>query len=231
MARRQLISKKKKKTTPEKTSQRHKTSTKSSTKTSTKASAKAKTSTQKTPSTDDARFLQKIREEIWPVERQVLFNPERLRYVRKLIKPEGCVFCRALEQGVGAESLLLHAGSHAMVVLNKFPYNTGHVLVLPRRHCGEFLELTAEEHAEINTCLQRAIHALTEIYAPSGFNVGLNLGSAAGAGIPEHLHYHVVPRWAGDANFFALIAETKVVVETLEQSYARLLPYFEGHRG
>lgn len=170
----------------------------------------------------------KVREEIWPVERKVLFNPERLRYVRKLIKPEGCVFCHAVEKGVGFESLLLYESEHAIVVLNKYPYNNGHLLVLPRRHCGEFLELTEDEHRAIHRCLQTAIRALTEAYRPSGFNVGLNLGSAAGAGIPEHLHYHVIPRWSGDTNFFALIAETKVVVETLEQTFQRLLPYFEG---
>lgn len=179
-------------------------------------------------SSTDADLVRSVREEIWPVERKVLFNPERLRYVRKLIKPEGCVFCHAVEKGRGFESLLLYKGESAIVVLNKYPYNNGHLLILPRRHCGEFLELTEAEHREMNLCMQRALKALTEIYRPSGFNVGLNLGSAAGAGIPEHLHYHVVPRWAGDTNFFALIAETKVVVETLEQTFDRLLPYFEG---
>lgn len=175
-------------------------------------------------------LCQQVREEIWPVERKTLFNPERLRYVRKLIKPEGCVFCHAVEKGVGFESLLLHATEHAIVVLNKYPYNNGHLLILPRRHCGDFLEITDDEHRAMNHCLQKAIHALTEAYRPSGFNVGLNLGSAAGAGIPEHLHYHVIPRWSGDTNFFALIAETKVVVETLEQTFDRLLPYFEGSK-
>ena len=170
----------------------------------------------------------RVREEIWPVERPVLFRPERLRYVRKLIEPKGCVFCQAVEDGPSAESLLLYKGDHAIVVLNKYPYNSGHVLVLPRRHCGDFLQLTDVEHFEINLLLRRVVEACQEVYQPAGFNVGLNLGAASGAGIPQHLHYHVVPRWAGDTNFFALLAETKVVVETLEQTYERLLPYFDG---
>lgn len=174
-----------------------------------------------------AELTRLIREEIWPVERKVLFNPERFRYVRKLIRPEGCVFCKAVADGVKPESLLVYSGEFAIVVLNKYPYNSGHLLILPRRHCGEFLELSPDEHREMNACLQKSLAALQDAYRPSGFNVGLNLGSAAGAGIPEHLHYHVIPRWEGDTNFFPLIADTKVVVETLEQTHRRLVPYFD----
>jgi ATP adenylyltransferase len=163
----------------------------------------------------------------WPTERPVLFRPERLKYVRKMIKPDGCVFCAAIKKGVGAESLLLYKGEHAIIVLNKFPYNTGHILVLPRRHTGEFTDATDEEHLEMNQCLRKLVKVLTEVYQPAGFNIGLNLGSASGAGIPEHLHYHVIPRWNGDTNFFPLIAQTKVVVETLEQTFDRLIPFFK----
>lgn len=176
------------------------------------------------PQTSD--LLQDVRREIWPDERQIMMRPERLQYVRKMIKPEGCVFCASVRIGIGAESLLIHQTELAITVLNKFPYNTGHLLVLPRRHCGEFLDLTEAEHAAINAGLQRGIRALKEAYQPAGFNVGLNLGGASGAGIPEHLHYHVIPRWNGDTNFFPLIAKTKVVIETLEQTFARLLPFF-----
>lgn len=158
--------------------------------------------------------------------RQVLFRPDRLKYVRKIDRPKGCVFCQAVETGVTSESLLLHRGEHAIVVLNKFPYNNGHLLVLPRRHVGDFLELTPNEHREISECMRTGIAAIQDAYKPAGFNCGLNLGAASGAGIPEHLHYHVIPRWVGDTNFFPLIAQTKVVVETLEQTYARLLPFY-----
>jgi ATP adenylyltransferase len=167
---------------------------------------------------------------LWPTERQVLFRPERMRYVRKMIKPKGCVFCAAVALGVGSESLLLHKGKHAIIVLNKYPYNTGHVLILPLRHTGEFAELSDQEHAEISSCLRKMVKVLTDVYQPAGFNVGLNLGSASGAGIPEHLHYHVIPRWNGDTNFFPLIGETKVVIETLEQTFAKLIPFFAGAR-
>jgi ATP adenylyltransferase len=163
----------------------------------------------------------------WPGERQVMFRPARLKYVRKIDRPAGCVFCAAVEMGPNPDSLLLYRGAHAIVILNKFPYNNGHILVLPRRHCGDFLELTKEEHAEIAVCMTTSIAAIKDAYNCAGFNCGLNLGAASGAGIPEHLHYHIVPRWVGDTNFFPLLADTKVVVETLDQTYERLAPYFQ----
>lgn len=114
-----------------------------------------------------------------------------------------------------------------MIMLNKFPYNSGHLLVLPRRHCGDLLKLSDVEFEDLNNSIRKAMAALNEIYQPGGINIGLNHGATAGAGIPEHLHYHMVPRWSGDLNFFPLIAETKVLVETLEQTYGRLLEYFK----
>ena len=165
--------------------------------------------------------------DIWPQERDLLFRPDRWRYVRKIIRPKGCVFCAASKADQLGDHLLLYRSRAAMVVLNKFPYNTGHCLILPRRHHGEFTSLRKSEHDEIHFLLRESIRILGRVYKPSGFNVGLNLGAAAGAGIPEHLHYHVLPRWSGDTNFFPLLADTKVVVESLEQSLDRLLPYFK----
>lgn len=163
----------------------------------------------------------------WPAQKQVLFRPERLKYVRKLIRSETCVFCEALEKGVKeAGSLLVAVQGSAMLILNKYPYNAGHLLVLPTRHVGRFEDLTSEELADTQALLQKAMRALTDLYSPGGFNMGLNLGSVAGAGIPDHLHWHLIPRWPGDSNFFPLIAETKVVVETLERTHERLVPYF-----
>lgn len=166
--------------------------------------------------------------DIWPTERDVLIRPERLRYVRKLIKVEGCVFCNAVKSGVKFDNLVLHKTKLASVVMNKFPYNPGHLLIIPNRHIGEFTELNDQELQELQRLLKLSLEALREAYDPAGFNVGLNLGAAAGAGIPDHLHYHVVPRWKGDTNFFPLIAETKVIVEDLEATYERLLPLFKG---
>lgn len=154
-------------------------------------------------------------------------RPDRYRYVRKLIKPEGCVFCSALKAGVGLESLVLHREKLAMVVLNKFPYNSGHLLVLPTRHCGDLTLLSQEEYTALSQLLRRTVDALQKSYDCPGLNVGLNHGAVAGAGIPEHLHWHVIPRWQGDTNFFPLIAETKVLAETVEQTYNRLRPFFE----
>ncbi len=111
--------------------------------------------------------------------------------------------------------------------MNKFPYNAGHLLVLPLRHEANFLALTDQEIADIYLLKRKCVHALTEEYHPQGFNLGANLGSAAGAGIPNHIHFHVVPRWSGDTNFFPLIAETKVIIENLETTYERLQRYFE----
>ena len=163
----------------------------------------------------------------WPVTRNVMFRPERMKYVRRLIRPEGCVFCHALKEGVKPESLVLCENGQAMLMLNKFPYNSGHLLVLPKRHNGEFTELTDSEMRDVNALMKIGVEILNEAYRPGGFNMGLNLGSVAGAGIPEHLHWHILPRWAGDANFYPLIAEIKVVIETLEQTYGRLAPLIE----
>lgn len=164
---------------------------------------------------------------IWPTERDIMIRPERLKYVRKLIKVEGCVFCNAVKSGVGFENLVLHIGKTASVVMNKFPYNPGHLLIIPNRHVGEFTELNKNELYELQDLVKMSLQVLRDAYEPAGFNVGLNLGAAAGAGIPEHLHYHVVPRWKGDTNFFPLLAETKVIVEDLESTYERLLPLFK----
>ncbi len=164
----------------------------------------------------------KIGEQIWPVERDVLFRPDRLKYVRKLIKTSGCVFCESKQAGVSFESLLLFKSQHSMIVMNKFPYNPGHVLVLPQRHCGDLLKLSDAEYTDLHQTFRLAFRAITAAFSPAGINSGLNHGAVAGAGIPEHLHFHIVPRWTGDLNFFPLIAETKALPTDLEASYQSL---------
>jgi ATP adenylyltransferase len=178
--------------------------------------AKPKSSAKKSP-------VLKLAENIWPLERDVLFRPDRYKYVRKLIKPQGCVFCVAAKKGPSFETLCIKKTKHSMLVLNKFPYNSGHLLVIPERHVANLEDLTADEFNDLHQLLKTAVAGLKQVYQPGGFNIGLNLGSVAGAGIPEHIHYHVIPRWAGDLNFFPLIAETKAVVESLEMTYERLL--------
>ena len=168
----------------------------------------------------------KLDGKIWPLERDILFRPDRYRYVRKLIKTEGCVFCEAAAKPVGFESLCVYQTKYSMVVLNKFPYNSGHVLVIPKRHVADLADMKTEEAADLHELLVLTTKALKQVYEPGGINLGLNLGAVAGAGIPDHVHYHVIPRWAGDLNFFPLVAETKTVIESLEMSFERLIAYF-----
>lgn len=169
----------------------------------------------------------KLDENVWPIERLVMERPDRLQYVRKVIKPVGCVFCHAAAVSAPhSESLLLYKSEHSMIVMNKYPYNNGHLLILPLRHCGDLLELSDVEFQDLNETLRKAMAALRTTYQPPGFNIGVNHGTVAGAGIPDHLHYHLIPRWSGDTNFYPLIAQTKVIVESLEQTFERLLAYF-----
>lgn len=198
-----------------------------------KKKAAKKSSAKKTAKPVAAKSIQppkqaflKVAKDLWPMERDVLYRPDRFKYVRKLIKPEGCVFCNASKHEASFDTLCVYKSKHSMIVLNKFPYNSGHLLVIPQKHEGDLLALSKDAHYDLHDTLRLAMKALQDIYQPGGVNVGLNHGAVAGAGIPDHLHYHVIPRWAGDLNFFPLIAETKVVVESLEQTYDRLLGYF-----
>ncbi len=168
-----------------------------------------------------------LQKDIWPSERQVDERPHRHQYVRRVIKPVGCVFCSALKAPLSLNSLVLYKDKSIMVILNKYPYNNGHLLILPRRHVADFEKLKTDELFRMQKMMQICVKILKKVYKPQGFNMGINLGSVAGAGIPEHLHYHIIPRWGGDTNFFPLIAETKLVVETNEQSYNQLRPHFD----
>ncbi len=156
-----------------------------------------------------------------------LFAPWRLRYIIG-DREEGCVFCkRPSEEGKERENLILHVAELSFVILNKFPYNAGHLMIVPRRHTSDFSSLSMDENRELSRLLQRSIDTLAEVFRPEGFNVGLNLGRAAGAGIQEHLHWHVVPRWNGDTNFFPLFSDTRSVPQALEETWEHLAPVFE----
>ena len=140
------------------------------------------------------------------------------------VLPGGCVFC-GIRDGHEAEHVLARTDL-AFVVLNKFPYNPGHLVVVPSRHVGDIEALTAEENADLQSLLQRSVRALREGSEPQGFNIGLNLGRVGGAGIPDHLHWHVVPRWSGDMNFMSVVGQTRVLPELLADTYRRLAPRF-----
>lgn len=141
---------------------------------------------------------------------------------------KGCVFCGAVAGGELEEERILYRDELAFVTLAKYPYNPGHLLVLPNRHVAELEDLTPEESVALGGLISRCVAVLKEAIEPHGFNVGLNLGRAAGAGIPEHIHWHVVPRWGGDTNFMPVIGQTRVLPELLAETYAKLAPYFEG---
>jgi ATP adenylyltransferase len=150
-----------------------------------------------------------------------LWAPWRLEYVATADDDDGCVFCRALD-GDDVERLVVHRGERAFVLLNKFPYSSGHLMVAPARHCGDFAALEPEEAAEIHALAAAGIGALKEVYGPEGFNLGWNLGRVAGAGVVDHVHLHVVPRWGGDTNFMPVLADVKVLPEHLAESRTRL---------
>ena len=155
-----------------------------------------------------------------------LWTPWRLAYVTGDAKSEGCVFCRAQHED-DAEPLIVFRGTVCFVILNLYPYNNGHLLILPNRHIASLAEATHEELVELIEFTRRAEIALNEAYAPHGLNVGVNLGKPAGAGILDHLHIHVVPRWNGDTNFMTIVGGTRVLPEELPQTAARLRPLFE----
>ncbi|MGH2705939.1 MAG: HIT family protein [Actinomycetota bacterium] len=154
-----------------------------------------------------------------------LFRPWRAAYVTGP-KDEGCFLCEAFSAGDDRAYLVVARGVAAATVLNKYPYNNGHLMVAPLRHLDDMGELSIEERAEVMDLVVRSIDALRASMDPDGFNVGANLGRVAGAGLPGHLHLHVVPRWGGDTNFMPVIGDTKVLPESLEETYERLRERF-----
>ncbi|HTM26686.1 MAG TPA: HIT domain-containing protein [Vicinamibacterales bacterium] len=154
-----------------------------------------------------------------------LWSPWRLAYITGASPSAGCVFCSALTDP-DAESLIVFRGRSCFVILNLFPYNNGHLMVVPMRHIATLGSATPEELSELIELTRRAEIALTETYAPHGLNMGINLGKPAGAGILDHVHMHVVPRWNGDTNFMTVVGRTRVLPEELPDTAARLRPIF-----
>jgi ATP adenylyltransferase len=142
-------------------------------------------------------------------------------------RAEGCIFCQKPAESDDRTNLILFRGHKNFLMLNMFPYNPGHVMVIPYRHVGRIDEMTKEEAEEHFGLIVRSTTALEKAVAPHGFNTGMNLGRAAGAGIVDHVHTHVVPRWNGDTNFMPVVAHTKVMPQALADTYERLLPFFE----
>ena len=151
-----------------------------------------------------------------------LWSPWRMKYITNNENPSGCVFCNAIQMEDGSQNLIVTRGKMAYVIMNRFPYTSGHAMVVPYEHQPSFENLGAETRAEIMELITQVVAVLRKIYNPEGFNVGANLGEAAGAGIASHVHFHIVPRWGGDTNFMSTLAGTRVLPESLEDTYRRL---------
>jgi ATP adenylyltransferase len=154
-----------------------------------------------------------------------LWAPWRLSYVASAKPPtqdEPCFICRALAEQDDRANLVAWRGSRCIVVLNRFPYNNGHLLIAPNAHKAELHELDADEILQTQQAVARMVTVLRDLMKPDGFNIGLNLGKPAGAGLPGHLHWHIVPRWSGDTNFMPVLADTRVIVQSLEQFHTVL---------
>jgi ATP adenylyltransferase len=150
-----------------------------------------------------------------------LWAPWRLEYVGSAGEQQGCFFCAALD-GSDEDGLVVRRGQRAFALLNRFPYSSGHLMVAPVSHTGEFAALADDEALELHTLASQGLSALTEAYGPDGFNLGWNLGRVAGAGVLDHVHLHVVPRWSGDTNFMPVLADVKVLPEHLQETRRRL---------
>ena len=155
-----------------------------------------------------------------------LWSPWRLAYITGGSSPGGCVFCSALSDPA-ADPLIVHRGNTCFVILNLFPYNNGHLMVIPNRHIATLGTATPDELCELMELTKTAEIALAEAYAPHGLNMGINLGKAAGAGVLDHIHMHVVPRWNGDTNVMTVVGRTRVLPEELPDTAVKLRPIFE----
>ena len=156
-----------------------------------------------------------------------LWSPWRIEYIRGPHDESTCIFCEKPAAGDDETNLILARNDQAFALLNAYPYNPGHIMVAPLRHTGDFESLGASELADIDCLIQASVRALREAQAPHGYNVGMNLGRSAGAGIPDHVHWHVVPRWTGDTNFMSVVGDTRVLPELLSETYAHLRPLFD----
>lgn len=151
-----------------------------------------------------------------------IWSPWRMKYMQNNEAGPECIFCEALKQEDGPENLVVMRSERVFIILNRYPYTTGHLMVVPQVHRPTLNDLDAETSLELMQCLAQAEAALGKAYKPDGFNIGANIGAAAGAGVVGHLHFHVVPRWVGDTNFMSTLGETRVLPESLEDTYQRV---------
>lgn len=155
-----------------------------------------------------------------------LFSPWRSQYIASFKRAQQhgdeCLFCSVTASRKDKRNLVVHRGRTCFIMMNLYPYNSGHIMVVPYRHTSELGDLNAKEHAEVMGLIARMMSAMKKVMNPHGYNIGANLGRPAGAGIDQHIHFHLVPRWNGDTNFMPTLAETKLVSEDIERTYAKL---------
>ena len=159
-----------------------------------------------------------------------IWSPWRMIYIQSHRQEAECVFCDELDHADSPENLVIHRDQHSYVILNRYPYTSGHLMVVPYTHQPALHDLEPETRAEMMELVNQAILVLQSVYNPHGFNVGINIGEAAGAGITEHIHIHVVPRWGGDTNFMSSLAQTRVLPESLDETYWRVKQAWDSMR-
>jgi len=157
----------------------------------------------------------------------VFWAPWRMEYILSDNKESGCIFCTDDDRVNDEDRLILFVGQKTMIIMNKYPYINGHLLVAPRRHVDGLDKLTEEESLDLLIMVRKSIDILKKIFKAEGFNIGLNLGKVAGAGVEEHMHFHIVPRWFGDTNYMTVFAEVRVIPEHIRETYNKLKPHFE----
>lgn len=153
---------------------------------------------------------------------KILWAPWRMEYIVNCDKPSDCIFCEKPKEDNDKENLIVHRGQYNFIIMNRYPYNNGHLMIVPYKHTCELNQLDPEEKSEWLDLVELSQVALAKVMAPHGFNVGMNMGRVAGAGIAEHLHFHIVPRWNGDTNFMPVLGHAKVVSEGLEATWEKI---------
>ena len=161
------------------------------------------------------------------MDNEVLYTPWRMKYILSA-KENGCIFC--FDKGEDEKHLVVHRTEYCFVILNIYPYNNGHIMVVPNRHVSRINDLNTEEINDVFSMVKMAEDILQKAYNPEGFNIGMNIGKVAGAGVESHLHVHIVPRWSGDTNFMTVCSGVRVIPEDLQETYKKLKVLFDNER-
>ena len=159
-----------------------------------------------------------------------IWTPWRMKYVKENKKADACIFCTALKSENDEENLVFYRGENAFMILNRYPYTSGHVMCVPNAHTAELPSLKRDTRIEMMDLINQTVQVLDVVYHPEGFNIGWNLGEVAGAGIASHLHAHIVPRWCGDTSFMSTVGETRVIPESISETYRRVKEAWESFK-